>query len=117
VNWLSPVKVRMTLIGGEKQMVVWNDLVADEKIRVYDRGVKTTTQEGVYKLLVNYRSGDMYAPRLEQVEALEQELKYFVDCITSGQDPINDGRAGLRVVRMLEAASESLSKRGALVKL
>jgi predicted dehydrogenase len=117
VNWLSPVKVRMTLIGGEKQMVVWNDLVADEKVRVYDRGVKTTTQEGVYKLLVNYRSGDMYAPRLEQVEALAQELKYFVDCITTGQDPINDGRAGLRVVRMLEAATESLSTRGSLVKL
>jgi predicted dehydrogenase len=117
VNWLSPVKVRMTLIGGEKQMVVWNDLVADEKVRVYDRGVKTTSQEGVYKLLVNYRSGDMYAPRLEQVEALAQELKYFVECITTGQDPINDGRAGLRVVKMLEAASESLSKRGSLVKL
>jgi predicted dehydrogenase len=117
VNWLSPVKVRMTLIGGEKQMVVWNDLVADEKVRVYDRGVKTTTQEGVYKLLVNYRSGDMYAPRLEQVEALTQELKYFVDCITTGQNPINDGRAGLRVVRMLEAATESLSTRGSLVKL
>jgi predicted dehydrogenase len=117
VNWLSPVKVRMTLIGGEKRMVVWNDLVADEKVRVYDRGVQTTSQEGVYKLLVNYRSGDMYAPRLEQVEALQQELKYFNDCITTGQDPINDGRAGLRVVRMLEAASESLSKRGMLVKL
>jgi predicted dehydrogenase len=117
VNWLSPVKVRMTLIGGEKQMVVWNDLVADEKVRVYDRGVKTTTQEGVYKLLVNYRSGDMYAPRLEQVEALTQELKYFVDCITTGTDPINDGHAGLRVVRMLEAATESLSNRGSLVKL
>jgi len=117
VNWLSPVKVRMTLIGGEKRMVVWNDLVADEKVRVYDRGVQTTSQEGVYKLLVNYRSGDMHAPRLEQVEALQQELKYFVDCMTTGQDPINDGRAGLRVVRMLEAASKSLSKRGALVKL
>jgi predicted dehydrogenase len=117
VNWLSPVKVRMTLIGGEKRMVVWNDLVADEKIRVYDRGVKTTTQEGVYKLLVNYRSGDMHAPRLEQVEALQQELTYFVDCITTGKDPFNDGRAGLRIVKMLEAASESLLKRGALVEL
>lgn len=117
VNWLSPVKVRMTLIGGEKRMVVWNDLVADEKVRVYDRGVKTTTQEGVYKLLVNYRSGDMHAPRLEQVEALELELKYFVDCISNGETPFNDGRAGLRVVRMLEAASESLKHRGVLVKL
>lgn len=117
VNWLSPVKVRMTLIGGEKKMVVWNDLVADEKVRVYDRGVQTTSQEGVYKLLVNYRSGDMYAPRIEPVEALTQELKYFVDCITTGTDPINDGRAGLRVVRMLEAATKSLSTRGSLVKL
>ena len=117
VNWLSPVKVRMTLIGGEKRMVVWNDLVADEKVRVYDRGVKTTTQEGVYKLLVNYRSGDMHAPQLEQVEALQMELNYFVDCITNGETPFNDGRAGLRVVRMLEAASESLKQRGSLVRL
>ena len=117
VNWLSPVKVRMTLVGGEKKMVVWNDLVADEKLRVYDRGVKTTTQEGIHKLLVNYRSGDMWAPRLEQVEALQQEMKYFVECIETGKDPFNDGRAGLRVVKMLEAATESLAKRGALVYL
>jgi predicted dehydrogenase len=117
VNWLSPVKVRMTLIGGEKKMVVWNDLVADEKVRVYDRGVKTTTQEGVYKLLVNYRSGDMLAPQLEQIEALQLELKYFVDCVTSGETPFNDGRAGLRIVKMLEAASESLKQRGALVQM
>lgn len=115
VNWLSPVKVRMTLIGGEKRMVVWNDLVADEKIRVYDRGVKTTSQEGVYKLLVNYRSGDMWAPRLEQLEALQQEMKYFVECIETGKDPINDGRAGLRIVKMLEAATKSLAQRGGLV--
>ncbi|MFP5235175.1 MAG: Gfo/Idh/MocA family protein [Acidobacteriota bacterium] len=117
VNWLSPVKVRMTLIGGEKRMVVWNDLVADEKVRVYDRGVQTTSQEGVYKLLVNYRSGDMWAPRLEQLEALQMEMKYFVECIETGNQPINDGHAGLRIVKMLEAATESLSKRGALVYL
>lgn len=117
VNWLSPVKVRMTLIGGEQRMVVWNDLVADEKVRVYDRGVQTTSQEGVYKLLVNYRSGDMWAPRIEQVEALTQELKYFVDCMTTGEEPINNGQAGLRVVKILEAATKSLSKRGELVQL
>jgi predicted dehydrogenase len=93
VNWLSPVKVRMTLIGGEKRMVVWNDLVADEKVRVYDRGVQITNQEGVYKLLVNYRSGDMWAPRLEQPEALQLEMKHFIECIETGVDPINDGRA------------------------
>jgi predicted dehydrogenase len=117
VNWLSPVKVRTTLIGGEKRMVVWNDLEADEKVKVYDRGVDITSREGVYELLVNYRSGDMWAPQLEQVEALREELSYFADCISHGRDPSNDGCAGLRVVRMLEAASKSLSKRGALIYL
>lgn len=117
VNWLSPVKVRTTLIGGERRMLVWNDLEADEKIKVYDKGVNITSREGVYELLVSYRSGDMWSPQLEQGEALRQELSYFVDCVTSDQDPFNDGRAGLRVVQMLEAGSESLSKRGALVYL
>lgn len=117
VNWLSPVKVRTTLIGGEKRMLVWNDLEADEKVKVYDRGVDITSREGVYELLVNYRSGDMWAPQLEQGEALRQELTYFVDCISNGQEPFNNGCAGLRVVNMLEAASESLRKSGALVRL
>ena len=81
VNWLSPVKVRTTLIGGEKRMIVWNDLEADEKVKVYDKGVKITSREGVYDLLVSYRSGDMWSPQLEQVEALRQELNYFVECI------------------------------------
>jgi predicted dehydrogenase len=117
VNWLSPVKVRTTLIGGEKRMVVWNDLDADEKVKVYDKGVNITSREGVYELLVSYRSGDMWAPQLEQVEALRKEMNYFVECISTGKKPFNDGCAGLRVVKMLEAASESLSKRGSLVYL
>ncbi len=117
VNWLSPVKVRTTLIGGEKRMLVWNDLEADEKLKVYDKGVQIKNKEGVYDLLVHYRSGDMWSPHLEQVEALRQELIYFVDCVSSGKEAFNDGCAGLRVVRMLEAASESLGKRGSLVYL
>ena len=117
VNWLSPVKVRTTLIGGEKRMHVWNDLEADEKVKVYDKGVKITSREGVYELLVNYRSGDMWAPQLEQGEALRQELTCFVDCVSRGQEPFNDGCAGLRVVKMLESASKSLSKGGSLVYL
>lgn len=117
VNWLSPVKVRTTLIGGEKRMLVWNDLEADEKIKVYDKGVSITTQEGVYDLLVNYRSGDMWAPQLERTEALREELTYFVSCVESGENPHNDGLAGLRVVKMLEAATSSLNKRGAAVYL
>ena len=117
VNWLSPVKVRTTLVGGEKKMLVWNDLEADEKIKVYDKGVDIATPEGVYELLVNYRSGDMWAPQLEQVEALRQELSYFMDCISNDRTPMNDGAAGLRVVKMLEAANKSLRKRGGLVYL
>ena len=117
MNWLSPVKVRTTLIGGEKKMLVWNDLEADEKLKVYDRGVQIANSEGVYELLVSYRSGDMWAPQVEQVEALRLELSYFIECISNSQKPSNDGVAGLRVVKMLEAATESLRQRGALVYL
>jgi predicted dehydrogenase len=117
VNWLSPVKVRITLIGGEKKMLVWNDQAADEQVKVYDKGVSVSSREGVYNLLVNYRSGDMWAPRLERAEALTHELSYFVDCITNDRTPMNDGQAGLRVVKMLEASTESIRQRGALVYL
>jgi predicted dehydrogenase len=117
VNWLSPVKVRTTLIGGDKRMLVWNDLEADEKIKVYDKGVEVSSKEGVYDLLVSYRSGDMWAPQLKPVEALREELGYFMQCIEAGQDPHNDGCAGLRVIKMLEAATESMKRRGELVYL
>jgi len=115
VNWLSPVKVRTTLIGGEKKMLVWNDLEADEKIKVYDRGVQMNSREGVYDLLVSYRSGDMWSPKIEATEALKAELSYFVDCIEKSEVPINDGMAGLRIVRMLEAAEESMNLKGEAV--
>jgi predicted dehydrogenase len=117
VNWLSPVKVRTTLIGGAKKMLVWNDLEVDEKIKIYDKGVNVTSREGLYDLLVHYRSGDMWAPQVEQVEALTRELAYFVECIAKDETPFNDGAAGLRVVKMLEAANTSISKRGELVYL
>jgi len=117
VNWLSPVKVRTTLIGGEQKMLVWNDLEADEKIKVYDKGVRITNGQSVYDLLVSYRSGDVWAPKVEQAEALKVELEYFVDCILQNRAPFNDGRAGLEVVRLLEAADRSLKARGQLVAL
>jgi predicted dehydrogenase len=117
VNWLSPVKVRTTLIGGEKKMLVWNDLEADEKLKIYDKGVDVKSQEGLYNLLVSYRTGDMWSPQVEQVEALRLELNYFVDCVRKDETPFNDGPAGLKVVRMLEAANESVAKRGELVYL
>jgi predicted dehydrogenase len=112
VNWLSPVKVRTTLIGGEKKMVVWNDLEADEKVKIYDKGAAIVNSQGVHDLLVSYRSGDMWAPRVDQTEALKLEAKYFVECINKNQTPFNDGVAGLRVVRLLEAAAQSLKERG-----
>jgi predicted dehydrogenase len=115
VNWLSPVKVRTTLIGGERKMLVWNDLEADEKIKIYDKGVQMSNGQDLYELMVSYRSGDMWAPRVEQVEALRVELGHFVDCIERNRTPINDGIAGLRVVKLLEAADRSLEKRGRAV--
>jgi predicted dehydrogenase len=117
VNWLSPVKIRTTLIGGEKRMLVWNDLEADEKLKIYDKGVQMSNKQGLYDLLVSYRSGDMWAPRVEQAEALKVELNYFVDCVRLDQTPINDGLAGLRVVQLLEAADRSLNERGKTITL
>src|SRR6266571_4048233 len=117
VNWLSPVKIRTTLIGGEKKMLVWNDLEADEKIKIYDKGAQINNGQGLYDLLVSYRAGDMWAPRVEQTEALKVELNYFLDCIAKNQTPLNDGVAGLRVVRMLEAADQSLKERGRAIAL
>lgn len=115
VNWLSPVKVRTTLVGGQRKMLVWNDLEPAEKIKVYDKGVDVGTEQGVHELLVSYRSGDMWAPRVEGAEALQLESRYFLDCITEGKTPFNDGRAGLRVVKMLEAAEVSLRRRKEVV--
>src|SRR5947209_13138525 len=100
VNWLSPVKVRTTLVGGQRKMLVWNDLEPAEKIKIYDKGVEVGTEQGVRELLVSYRSGDMWAPRVEETEALQLETRYFLDCVAEGKRPFNDGRAGLRVVRM-----------------
>ena len=117
VNWLSPVKVRTTLIGGQKKMLVWNDLEPDEKIKIYDKGVQVKTKEGKYNLLVSYRSGDMWAPRVEQTEALKLMVEKFVDCIGNGGKAVNEGVAGLRVVKLLEAATRSLKNKGEMVYL
>jgi predicted dehydrogenase len=117
VNWLSPVKVRSTLIGGEKKMLVWNDLEVDEKIKVYDKGVDIENKKGIYDLLVSYRSGDMFAPKVEPTEALKIETEYFIDCILNDKTPFNDGHAGLRVVKILEATDESLKNNGKMIQL
>jgi predicted dehydrogenase len=121
VNWLSPVKIRKTLISGDKKMLVWDDLDADEKIKIYDRGVDVKSanggKDGIHALLVSYRSGDVYIPKLEATEALKAEAQYFVESVETGRDPFNDGASGLQVVRLLEAADESLKNGGRRVAL
>ncbi len=118
VNWLAPVKVRRTLIGGSEKMVVYDDLEPSEKVKVYDKGVTLSERpEAVYQLLVSYRSGDMWAPRLDSREALQVEVEHFNDCVKNGKRPETDGHAGLRMARMLEAADRSLRARGEPVRL
>lgn len=118
VNWLSPVKVRRTLIGGSKQMIVYDDIENSEKVKVYDKGIILKNgPESLYRLLVSYRSGDMYAPHIEVSEALRIEAQHFADCIRNNKTPITDGHSGLRVVSILEAATRSMKDRGRSVQL
>jgi predicted dehydrogenase len=118
VNWLAPVKVRRTLLGGSRRMIVFDDLEASEKIKVYDRGISVNpSPENVYQMLIGYRAGDMWAPQLPLGEALQAEARHFIECIEQRRTPTTDGQAGLRVVRLLEAATLSMAQRGALVPL
>ena len=118
VNWLTPVKVRHTLIGGSEKMILYDDLEPSEKLKVYDKGINVTPRpEDVYKMLVSYRSGDMYAPRLDNTEALQTEALHFIDCVENDRQPDTDGAAGLRMVQMIEAAEKSLRDRGRLIEL
>ncbi len=118
VNWLSPVKVRRTLIGGSRRMIVYDDLEPSEKIKVYDRGVSVAERpEQIYELLVHYRLGDMWAPAIDIAEGLKVEVAHFIDCVANGKKPLTDGRSGLRTVSLMEAACRSLSERGRPVEL
>lgn len=118
VNWLSPVKIRRTLIGGSKQMIVYDDMEPSEKVKVYDKGITLNSgTDNLYKALVGYRSGDMFAPHLDVSEALKVELQHFAHCICTGEEPMTGGFMGLQVVRLLESASYSMKHRGRLVEL
>lgn len=118
VNWLAPVKIRRTLIGGSQKMVVFDDLEPSEKVKVYNKGITINgNPESVYQTLVGYRTGDMWAPQLDMTEALRTEGELFIRCIQQGERPITDGEAGLRVVKILEAATQSMKKQGQLVEL
>lgn len=113
VNWLSPVKVRRTLIGGSRQMIVYDDMEASEKVKLYDKGITIKdSAESLYKMKVGYRSGDMYCPQLDVTEALRVEAAHFAECIEQSKTPLTDGFAGLRVVSVLEAATQSMKDRG-----
>ncbi|PIG92517.1 Gfo/Idh/MocA family oxidoreductase [Gloeocapsopsis sp. IPPAS B-1203] len=116
-NWLAPVKVRRTLLGGSQKMICYDDLEPSEKVKVYDKGITVNGSEKMYQMLVGYRTGDMWAPKLDMTEALQTEASQFIHCIQQGDRPITDGEAGLRVVKILEAATQSMKKQGGLVEL
>lgn len=118
VNWLAPVKIRRTLIGGDQRMIVYDDLEPSEKVKVYDKGITLNSgPEGRYQMLVGYRTGDMWAPQLNTTEALRVLALHFLECICQGKRPLTDGQVGLNVVRVLEAANQSLAQRGRPVEL
>ncbi len=119
MNWLSPIKVRQIMIGGSKKMVVYNDMENTEKIKVYDSGVETKpgSKDELYQTLVQYRTGDMYAPKLDQTEALRTECRHFIDCIVKGIRPISDGEFGVQIVKMLAAAQASIEQQGKKIRL
>ena len=117
VNWLAPMKIRKTLIGGTKSMIVYDDNETSEKVKIYDKGIDVTTREGVYDTLVQYRTGDMLSPKLDQEEALSVGTRHFLDCILNDTTPLTDGDAGLNVVRILEASAISIKDRGRLIEL
>jgi predicted dehydrogenase len=118
VSWLAPVKIRQTLIGGTNKMILYDDNHPSEKVKVYDKGVDVyETKEALYHLKVQYRVGDMYAPKLADHEALALETRHFVECIQEGKKPVTDGKAGLEVVKVLVAAKKSVAERGVPVEL
>jgi predicted dehydrogenase len=118
VNWLAPVKVRSTLIGGSRKMIVYDDLQPSEKVKVYDCGVTVQRDsEEAYNTRIGYRMGDMWAPQLDRTEPLSREVREFMRCIEEGDRPVADGRAGLRVLRVLEGAALSMRQSGRPVPL
>ncbi|HVP37711.1 MAG TPA: Gfo/Idh/MocA family oxidoreductase [Candidatus Saccharimonadales bacterium] len=118
VNWLAPVKVRQTLIGGSKKMVVYDDVEPTEKIKVYDKGVAMeASPAAIYQMMVSYRTGDMWAPKLDGSEALRVLAGHFLDCVTNGKEPMTSAESGLRVVRIMEAATQSMASHGQPIEL
>jgi len=117
-NWLSPVKIRRTLIGGSQKMIVYDELEPSDKIKIYDKGITVSDHsETGYQLRIGYRAGDMWAPQLAVSEALQNEAVELIAAVESKRRPVTDGEAGLRVIQVLEAASKSLRERGRPVEV
>ncbi|HYW73027.1 MAG TPA: Gfo/Idh/MocA family oxidoreductase [Pyrinomonadaceae bacterium] len=119
-NWLAPVKIRRTMIAGSSKMILYDDIEPTEKVRVYDKGVtanRVGDREADYQTLVSYRTGDVWAPKLDSTEALRYVVAEFLESIRQGRKPLTDGSAGLRVVRLLEAAQHSMKHGGQAVML
>jgi predicted dehydrogenase len=118
VNWLSPIKIRQTFIGGSSKMIVYDDVEPTEKIKVYDKGITLNgSPEKALQLKIGYRAGDMWAPHIPATEALQTEVEHFVDCMRNGKLPISSGLSGLKVVQILEAASRSIVEQGKPMRL
>ncbi len=117
LSWLSPVKMRRILIGGSKKMLVYDHLEPDHQVVIYDKGLDIATEEDRRRMLVQRRTGDIYAPKIDQTEPLETMARHFVDCIQNGETPITDGEAGLKVVRLIEATMKSMQKGGTVISL
>jgi predicted dehydrogenase len=118
VNWLSPVKIRTAIFGGSKKTLVWDDLNPSQRVAIYDRGVDVAENDEQRRdLLISYRSGDMVAPALNEREALRTMVEEYARAITTGEPALTDGRAGLRVLEILQAASRSLAEGGTTIKL
>ena len=118
VSWLSPVKIRQTLIGGNSKMILYDDNDPSEKVKIYDKGVELVeTKEDLYQMKIEYRVGDIYSPKVENFEALAFETNHFVECIKNGTEPETGGKLGLEVVKILEASKKSLAMNGAPIKI
>ncbi|MFH1781625.1 MAG: gfo/Idh/MocA family oxidoreductase, partial [Patescibacteria group bacterium] len=117
LSWTSPVKIRQILIGGTKKMVVFNDCELTEKVKVYDAGFQVSSFKETKKMLVDYRVGDIYIPKVSTREALKTMVDDFLDAIIQGQEPLANCLRGLYVVEILEAAERSLKKQGQIVNL
>lgn len=117
VNWISPVKIRRIIVGGDKKMLVYDDMENFEKIKVYDSGVEFNSTESIHEALVQYRIGDMFSPKVNQTEALALGTQEFISAIKENRQPLTDGVDGLAIIKLLEAADISLANMGQIVEL